>query len=112
LWRLPIEVSEVMEYHHHPANQSGKSDLTFLVSVADEICLKYGLGYGYEIEIDPVRALPELWASLSARFPKGTDYSAEDSQSLIENTVAAAISLADHVFSPVSTVAVETSHKG
>ena len=108
LWRLPMEVSEVMEYHHQP----GKNDLTFLVSVADEICLKYGLGYGYEIEIDPVRALPELWASLSARFPKGADYSAEDSESLIESAVASAISLADHVFSPVSTAAVETSQKG
>jgi hypothetical protein len=112
LWRLPIEVSEVVEYHHHRDSQPGKNDLTFLVSVADDVCLKYGLGYGYEIEVDPVLALRELWDSLRARFPKAADYSAEDSQSLIESAVASAISLADHVFSPASTTAGETSQKG
>jgi putative nucleotidyltransferase with HDIG domain len=112
LWRLPIEVSEVVEYHHHRDSQPGRNDLTFLVSVADEVCLKYGLGYGYEIEVDPVLALRELWDSLRARFPKAADYSADDSQSVIESAVASAISLADHVFSAASTTAGETSQKG
>jgi hypothetical protein len=86
--------------------------LTFLVSVADKICLKYGLGYGYEIEIDPVLALSELWASLRTRFPIAGDYSAEDYRLLIESAVASAIGLADHVFSPApASAATETSHK-
>ena len=100
-WRLPIEVSEVIEFHHRPADQPISNDLTLIVSVADGICLERGLDYGYVIDAQQRLSLEELWLSLSERFPKAAACSVEEYTELIERMVANATALADQVFSPV-----------
>src|SRR5208283_2518278 len=52
IWRLPVEVAEVIEYHVRPEEQKSPNDVTAIVSIADQICRKCGLGYGYEISGD------------------------------------------------------------
>lgn len=99
LWRLPLEVSETIEFHHHPEDQSTDNELTVIVSVADKICFKYGLDYGYEDEQQLALTNEDLWAPLHRRFPKAAELSLEARDDLIENVISEAGSLADQVFS-------------
>jgi len=100
LWRLPVEVAEVIEYHVHPEEQKSPNDVTVIVGVADQICRKYGLGYGYEIAGDDSILLTECWKTLSRKFPAAESYSQEDALVLLEDFVKKAHALADQVMSP------------
>ncbi len=101
IWRLPVEVAEVIEYHVHPEEQKSPNDVTAIVSIADQICRKCGLGYGYEIAGDASILLTDCWQKLSAKFPAAETYSEEDALVLLEDFVKKANALADQVISPV-----------
>jgi putative nucleotidyltransferase with HDIG domain len=100
LWRLPVEVAEVIEYHVHPEEQKSPNDVTVIVSVADQICRKYGLDYGYEIAGDESILLTDCWQTLSKKFPAAESYSQADALVLLEDFVKKAHALADQVMSP------------
>ena len=100
LWRLPVEVAEVIEYHDHPEEQKSPNEITVIVSVADQICRKYGLGYGYEVAGDESILLTGCWQKLSDKFPVAGSYSQEDAVVLLEDSVKKAHALADQVISP------------
>ncbi len=46
LWKLPLEIAEVIERHHHPDKQEPLNQTTVLVHVADQICQRCGLATG------------------------------------------------------------------
>ena len=100
LWRLPVEIAEVIEYHMHPEEQTSPNEVTFIVSVADQICRRCGLDYGYEIEGEKSFAFMECWQELSRKFPSAESYSEADAIALLEHSVAEARALADEVISP------------
>ncbi len=100
IWRLPVEVAEVIEYHVHPEEQKSPNDVTAIVSIADQICRKCGLGYGYEIAGDASILLTDCWRKLSAKFPAAESYSEGDALVLLEDFVKKANALADQVISP------------
>jgi putative nucleotidyltransferase with HDIG domain len=100
IWRLPVEVAEVIEYHVCPEKQKSPNDVTVIVSVADQLCRKYGLDYGYEIAGDESILLAECWQTLSKKFPAAESYSQEDALVLMEDYVKKAHALTDQVMSP------------
>ena len=100
LWRLPVEVAEVIEYHVHPEEQKSPNEVTVIVSVADQICRKCGLGYGYENADDESILLTECWRTLSKKFPAAESYSQEQALVLLEGFVKKAHALAEEAMSP------------
>jgi HD-like signal output (HDOD) protein len=100
LWRLPVEIADAIEYHMHPEEQVPPNDVTFIVSVADQICRRCGMDYGYEIEGEKPFAYLECWQELSRKFPAADTYSEADATAVLEHFVAEAHALADEVISP------------
>jgi HD-like signal output (HDOD) protein len=45
LWRLPAEISEVIELHHQPEEQDSNNAITIVVHAANQLCWASGLGY-------------------------------------------------------------------
>jgi putative nucleotidyltransferase with HDIG domain len=100
VWRLPVEVAQVIEYHVHPEEQKSPNDVTAIVSVADQICRKCGLAFGYEVPGDGPVLLAECWRTLSKKFPAAESYSQEDALVLLAGFAKKAHALADQVMSP------------
>ena len=100
LWRLPVEIAEVIEFHAHPEEQKSPNDITVIVSVADQICRKCGMGYGYGIVRDESILLVDCWQTLVRKFPAAASYSQKDALLLLEDFVTKAGALADQVISP------------
>jgi HD-like signal output (HDOD) protein len=97
LWKLPIEVAEVIEFHHAPEQQITNNEATLIVELANRLCWKHGLGYGYLLaetaanEEDVVHELRERFAKACA--PTDRDYGR-----VLEAHMVAARELADQVF--------------
>lgn len=100
LWRLPLDLSEVIEYHCRPQDQKTSSDITFLVHAADLACQKLGMGYGYELASDESTSLSRIWEPLCPRFPLAMKFREEIYTQLLIHLVSEADLLADHVFAP------------
>ena len=100
LWRLPVDLSDVIEYHCQPRDQKPPSDVTLLVHTADLTCQKLGLGYGYELASDDASSLTRIWEPLCARFPMAQAFKEEAYNHLLIHLVSQADILADHVFTP------------
>lgn len=100
LWRLPLELSEVIEYHCRPQDQKTASDVTVLVHAADLACQKLGMGYGYELASDESSSLVRIWEPLCQRFPLAMKFQEETYTQLLIRLVSEADLLADHVFTP------------
>lgn len=100
LWRLPLDLSEVIEYHCRPQDQKSPSDVTVLVHAADLACQKLGMGYGYELTSDESSSLVRIWEPLCSRFPLATKFREETYIQLLIHLVSEADLLADHVFTP------------
>lgn len=107
LWRLPLELSEVIEHHCRPQDQQPPSDVTLLVHSADLACQKLGMGYGYELESDESASLTRIWEPLCPRFPMARAYSEETYTQFLIHLVSEADILADHVFTPRMATAQE-----
>lgn len=100
LWRLPVDLSEVIEYHCRPNDQQSPNDITLLVHAADLTCQKLGMGYGYELDSDEASSLIHIWEPLCPRFPMAQAFSEETYTQLLIHLVSEADILADHVFTP------------
>jgi HD-like signal output (HDOD) protein len=68
-WRLPEDITEVIEHHHDVQQAKLHPALVALVSLSDQLCHVYELGYGFDespkwkLEDDPA------WAVLTREFP-------------------------------------------
>jgi HD-like signal output (HDOD) protein len=100
LWKLPLEIALVIEYHHHPNKLPSKNENAVLVHAADQICQRFGLGYGYELTEASAGSLEQVWSTLSQSIPQAASYSAEQYMALIDQQVATARALVDEIFSP------------
>lgn len=100
LWRLPLPLSEVIEYHSRPQDQTPPCDPTALVHAADLACHKLGMGYGYELASDDSSSLARIWEPLYQRFPLARKFQEETYTNLLIHLVSEADLLADHVFTP------------
>jgi HD-like signal output (HDOD) protein len=98
LWRLPFEVSEAIEYHFRPEAQKTENELSVLVHVADLVCLKNGLGYGYDLSSEYAKSMEDIWCLFAEHFPKAARYSSRDFEKLLTDHVHEAGTLAEHVF--------------
>jgi HD-like signal output (HDOD) protein len=106
LWRLPVDLSDVIEYHCRPGDQHSPNEVTLLVHAADLTCQKLGMGYGYEIASDEASSLTRIWEPLGARYPRARSFSEETYTHLLIHLVSEADILAGHVFTPT----MHTSH--
>ena len=98
LWKLPLEVAETIEFHHHPEDQKTNNEVTVVVQAANQLCWQNGLGYGYELAKHE-RASPEfIWGRLTDKFPRASRYTGEQYAGILESHLAAARHLADQVF--------------
>ena len=100
LWRLPVGLSEVIEYHCQPRDQKPPSDITLLVHAADLASQRLGMGYGYELASDDASSLTRIWEPLCPRFPMAQAFNEETYSHLLIHLVSEADILADHVFTP------------
>jgi HD-like signal output (HDOD) protein len=98
LWRLPVEVSEVIEFHHHPEDQKTSNQLSVIVQVADRLCWNSGLGYGYSVPEYELFSKEDTWRVLSEKFPKANRFTGAGYRPMLEANLAAAHELAEHVF--------------
>lgn len=103
LWRLPVELAEVIEHHNDPQRQKPPSDATVLVHAADLACHKLGMGYGYEVELGEAGSLAGIWEALGPQFPIARSFTEENYTKLLIHLAFEAERLAGHVFTPVMT---------
>lgn len=47
IWNLPPDITEAIEFHHHPSGDHADVEMTCVVYLADVLCRLRGLGYGY-----------------------------------------------------------------
>jgi len=68
--------------------------------VADQICQRFGLSYGYELTDAVAGSLEQVWSTLSQGIPQAANCPAEQCLALIEQHFATAQTLVDEIFSP------------
>ncbi|HET7108501.1 MAG TPA: HDOD domain-containing protein [Candidatus Acidoferrum sp.] len=100
LWRLPVDLSEVIEYHSRPQDQKSPNDVTLIVQAADLACQKLGMGYGYELQSDGAASLTRVWEPLCPRFPLARAFSEATYTQLLIHLVSEAEVLASQVLTP------------
>lgn len=99
-WKLPLEVSEAIEFQHCAHPQLPLNECAFFVHLADQLCLPSNLGYGYELRDGEVTSVESIWQILIERFPKARRSTLETFVATIQSTLKAAQQLADRVFGP------------
>ena len=69
LWKLPTNIADTIEFHHHPAGDDPDGEATCVVYLADVLCRLRGLGYGYyeAREFDLAAEIP--WQALRKNHP-------------------------------------------
>jgi HD-like signal output (HDOD) protein len=68
-WRLPEDIAEVVEHHHDVQQSKVHPTLVALVSLADQLCQFYELGYGIDESADWKLEEDPCWAVLTRDFP-------------------------------------------
>ena len=70
IWKLPADISDTIEFHHHPSGDDADGEITWVVYLADVLCRLRGLGYGYyeAREFDLASEIP--WQALRKRHPE------------------------------------------
>ena len=70
IWKLPADISDTIEFHHHPSGDDADGEITWVVYLADVLCRLRGLGYGYyeAREFDLAAEVP--WQALRKRHPE------------------------------------------
>jgi HD-like signal output (HDOD) protein len=97
-WKLPLEVSEAIEFHHCADPQARVNESVFFVHLADQLCLSSELGYGYELRDGEITSVDGIWQALINRFPKARRLTLETFAAITQSTLSAARQLADRVF--------------
>jgi HD-like signal output (HDOD) protein len=100
LWKLPVEIAEAIEHHHHPDHQKPISENTVLVHVADQICQSHGMGYGYETAKAEATHMDQLWHDLTLWIPQAADYLRDQYGEFVKQQLGAARKLVDEIFAP------------
>ncbi len=68
-WRLPEDITEVIEHHHDVQQAKLHPALVALVSLSDQLCHVFELGYGINPQPDWKLETDPSWAVLSTEFP-------------------------------------------
>ena len=100
-WKLPLEVSETIEFHHAPDRQTSDGEATRIVHVADQLCLSSDMGYGYELQEGEISSLDQVCCALADKFPRAQRLTPQAFATLVQSTLASARELADRVFGPL-----------
>lgn len=69
IWKLPSDISGVIEFHHHPSPEAPDEEMTAVVFLADLLCRLRGLGYGYYEAREFDLASQPAWQLLQAKHP-------------------------------------------
>jgi HD-like signal output (HDOD) protein len=100
IWKLPADISDTIEFHHHPSVDDPDGEMTCVVYLADVLCRLRGLGYGYyeAREFDLAAEIPwqglqklhlEAAAGLDlARFTFELDQYAVEVQTMVDSIFA------------------------
>jgi HD-like signal output (HDOD) protein len=100
-WRLPLIISDTIEFHHHPQDQKDPQHITSLVHAADQFCQEFGLGYGYEVLGEGFEPPEHIWSDFCRAFPRAQTYPVAEFPSLISGYIEEAKNAADEVFGAV-----------
>jgi putative nucleotidyltransferase with HDIG domain len=68
-WKLPEDISDTIEFHHHPAPDGPDMEMTCTVYLADLLCRLRGLGYGYYEAREFDLAAEHPWQLLPRKYP-------------------------------------------
>ena len=70
LWKLPADIADTIEFHHHPSGDDPDGEITCVVCLADVLCRLRGLGHGYyeARELDLAAEIP--WQGLRNNHPE------------------------------------------
>jgi len=69
LWKLPTDISDAIEFHHHPTADDPNVEMNSLVYLADLLCRLRGLGYGYYEAREFDLASEAAWNVLQKKYP-------------------------------------------
>jgi putative nucleotidyltransferase with HDIG domain len=69
IWKLPADIAEVIERHHHPTLDGATAEMTAVVHLADLLCRLRGLGYGYYEAREFDLASEAAWCVLQRKYP-------------------------------------------
>jgi HD-like signal output (HDOD) protein len=69
IWKLPPDISEAIEFHHHPIGHQEGLEMTCVVYLADLLCRLRGLGYGYYEAREFDLAAEAPWEVLKKKHP-------------------------------------------
>jgi HD-like signal output (HDOD) protein len=98
LWKLPVDVTNAIEFHHHPLPEDPNADLTCTVHLADLLCRLRGLGYGYyearefDLESEP------SWLVLQKKYPAAAELDMARFTFELDEHAAQVESLVDSIF--------------
>jgi HD-like signal output (HDOD) protein len=97
VWKLPADIADTIEFHHHPSGDDPDGEITCVVYLADVRCRSRGSGYEYyearELDLaaeNPWQALrkshPEAAAGLDlARFTFELDQYGVEVQTMVDS---------------------------
>ena len=97
-WKLPVEIAQVIEFHHHPEQQASNNEVTVIVQAAGQMCWNSDLGYGYSLRQEKFCILENPWRILKERFPNADRIRQQDYLTVLEAHLSGAHELADRVF--------------
>lgn len=69
IWRLPPDISGVVEHHHHPCPDDPDAEMSSIVYLADLLCRLRDLGYGYYEARGFDLASEVPWSVLQQKYP-------------------------------------------
>ncbi len=69
IWKLPVSISTVVEFHHTPPSEGDDVELAAIVYLADLLCRLRGLGYGYYEAREFDLGSEPAWRALAQRYP-------------------------------------------
>ena len=73
IWQLPADISETIEFHHHPSLGNPETEMTCTIYLADILCRLRGLGYGYYEAREFDLASESSWRLLQRKYPAATE---------------------------------------
>lgn len=68
-WHFPVDLIEVIEFHHDVAKAPPERPLVWLVHLSDALCRVRDLGYGYYEAVAVDLSGDEAWAMMMQHFP-------------------------------------------
>jgi putative nucleotidyltransferase with HDIG domain len=98
LWKLPQDIAETIELHHHPASSESDSEMTCTVYLADILCRFRGLGYGYYEAREFDLASESSWQLLQNKYPAAAEMDVARFTFELDDYALAVQALVDSIF--------------